>query len=360
MAKDEARKKLDSLMSKLNKKHGHGMVMIGNEIDEQARRIERWILDSPDFNYLFGGGLPKGRIIEIYGVESSGKTTIATYLATQVQKSGGSIAVIDAENSYDLTYAEDHGLNIDNILFTQPDAGEDALEIAEEMVRSEVVDLIIVDSVAALTPRAEIEAEMGDKQMGEQARLMSKACRKLRSACREYKTTIIFINQIRMKIGVMYGNPETTPGGQALKFYSSIRLETRRIENIIGKNADDIIGIRTRIKTVKSKVARPYRKAEIEIYFDKGIDILKSYINYAVTFGIVEKAGSWYSYQGERLGQGKDNSSQALMEKPEIFDHVKELVNKFLTTGVTDGSEGIVSEITEDSRGHTVDGKKSG
>ena len=323
-----AKKTLDNLMDSLNKKHGTGMVMVGNDIDEEARQIARWSLDSPDFIDLLGGGFPKGRIIEIFGPESSGKTTLATYFATQIQKNNGRVAIIDAENSYDLSYAESMGLNVDNILFTQPDAGEDALEIAEDMVRSNLIDLIIIDSVAALTPRAEIEAEMGDKQMGEQARLMSKACRKLRAVCKQFETSIIFINQIRMKIGVMFGNPETTSGGRALKYYSSIRLDVRRKENITGISTDDIIGITSNVKTIKSKVSRPYRKVEIDIIFNEGIDIVSSYINYAVNLKIINKAGSWYSYKEEKIGQGKSKVKQFFIDNPDIFETIKKLVNQ--------------------------------
>ena len=289
-------------------------------------------------------------------VHNSGKTTIATYLATQIQKSGGNIAVIDVENSYDLSYAESHGLDVDSILFTQPDAGEDALEIAEDMVRSGAIDLIIIDSVSALTPRAEIEAEMGDKQMGEQARLMSKACRKLRSICRQFKTTIIFINQIRMKIGVMYGNPEVTSGGNALKFYSSLRLEVRRVESIQAGSADDIIGIKSRIKTVKSKVSRPYRKAEIDIYFDKGIDIYSSYLDYAVHYNIVQRAGSWYSYKDDKIGQGKEKSITYLFDHPELFTKIKELVDSELIYKGDKSELENISEVTNTGGSDSVDG----
>jgi recombination protein RecA len=326
----EEQNNLEKTLKELDKKFGKGSVFIGSNAEEKFRSIQRWKVDSPLISYILGGGIPKGRIIELYGPESSGKTTLATYLGKQVQGQGGRVAVIDAENSYDLEYARNVvGLNTDDIIFSQPDSGEQALEIAETLAATGEVDYIIIDSVAALTPLAELEAEMGDQQMGLQARLMSKACRKMRNILNTKDCTIVFINQIRMKIGVMYGNPETTPGGKALKFFTSIRLEVRKVEYIT-KGKDDPTGIKSRLKSSKNKTAPPFRKGEFVIDFSKGIDPTTEYVDFAVQYNIIEKSGSWYSYNGDRLGQGKDNVVNELLENEKLFDEIKDKVNNYL------------------------------
>jgi len=264
------------------------------------------------------GGYPRGRIIEIYGPESSGKTTLALHAIAEAQKAGGIAAFIDAEHALDPSYARKLGVDTDELWISQPDSGEQALEVAESLVRSGAVDIIVVDSVAALTPQAELEGDMGDSHMGLQARLMSQALRKLTGILAKSKTTIIFINQIRMKIGVMFGNPETTTGGNALKFYSSVRLDVRKIETI-SKGADEFIGNRVRVKIVKNKVAPPFRKVELDLYFNEGISYAGGLLDGALKHGILEKTGSWYSYNGEKIGQGRDNVIVFLKQNPDIM-----------------------------------------
>jgi recombination protein RecA len=263
------------------------------------------------------GGYPKGRVIEIYGPESSGKTTLALHAIAESQKAGGIAAFIDAEHALDPTYAKKLGVNIDELWISQPDSGEQALEICESLVRSGAVDLIVVDSVAALTPQAEIDGDMGDSHMGLQARLMSQALRKLTGLLSKSNTTIIFINQIRMKIGVMFGNPETTTGGNALKFYASVRIEVRKIESI-SKGADDIIGNRVRIKVVKNKVSPPFKKVELDLLFGEGISYVASVLDAAIKFNLIDKSGSWYSYNSEKIGQGREKTIDFLKENPDI------------------------------------------
>ncbi|MCG7382487.1 recombinase RecA [Paenibacillus sp. ACRRY] len=272
------------------------------------------------------GGLPKGRIVEIYGPESSGKTTVALHAIAEVQKVGGQAAFIDAEHALDPTYASKLGVNIDELLLSQPDTGEQALEIAEALVRSGAVDIIVVDSVAALVPKAEIEGEMGDSHVGLQARLMSQALRKLSGAISKSKTIAIFINQLREKVGVMFGNPETTPGGRALKFYSTVRLDVRRIESI--KSGNDIIGNRTRVKVVKNKVAPPFKQAEVDIMYGEGISREGSIIDIGTELDIVNKSGAWYSYEGERLGQGRENAKQFMKEHKEIAQVIEQKIRE--------------------------------
>ena len=275
------------------------------------------------------GGYPKGRIIEIYGPESSGKTTLALHAVAECQKNGGIAAFIDAEHALDPTYAKNLGVNIDDLWISQPDNGEQALEITERLVRSGAIDIIVVDSVAALTPQAEIEGDMGDSHMGLQARLMSQALRKLTGILSKSNTTIIFINQIRMKIGVMFGNPETTTGGNALKFYASVRMDLRRIESI-GKNADELTGNRVRVKIVKNKVAPPFKKCEIDLLFGTGISKLGSLLDAALKCNIIEKAGAWYSYKGEKIGQGRDKTLEYLETNPEFQAQVDKEVRSIL------------------------------
>ena len=270
------------------------------------------------------GGVPRGRVVEIYGPESSGKTTLTLSIIAQAQKLGGIAAFIDAEHAFDAAYAKKVGIKLDDLLMSQPDTGEQALEIAETLTRSSAVDLIVIDSVAALTPRAEIEGDMGDAHMGLQARLMSQALRKLTAVISKSNTCIIFVNQIRMKIGVMFGSPETTTGGRALKFYASIRIDLRRIETL--KKGDQYIGNRVRAKVVKNKVAAPFRQAEFEIHFDEGISSTADILDLAVQYEIVEKSGAWFAFEGEKIGQGKENSRLYLKENPKILSKIKKLV----------------------------------
>jgi recombination protein RecA len=266
-------------------------------------------------------GVPRGRVIEIYGPESGGKTTLALHIVAEAQKKNGIAAFIDAEHALDVTYAKKIGVNTDELLISQPDSGEQALEIAETLVRSGALDVLVVDSVAALVPKAELEGEMGDAQMGLQARLMSQALRKLTGSISKSKTTVIFINQLRMKIGVFFGNPETTTGGNALKFYSSQRLDIRKMTSI--KNGQDVIGFRTKVKVVKNKMAPPFREAEFDIIFGEGISREGDVLDLAATNGIIEKSGAWYSYKGDRIGQGRDNSRVFLKENPEVMAQVE-------------------------------------
>jgi recombination protein RecA len=277
------------------------------------------------------GGYPRGRIIEIYGPESSGKTTLALTAIAEAQKQGGIAAFVDAEHALDVTYARKLGVRTEDLLISQPDTGEQALEITETLVRSGAVDILVVDSVAALTPRAEIEGEMGDSHMGLQARLMSQALRKLTSAISRSHTTVIFINQIRMKIGVMFGNPETTTGGNALKFYSSVRLDVRRASVI--KNGEDVIGNRTAVKVVKNKMAPPFAKVEFDLMYNEGISREGDVLDLAATKNLVDKSGAWYSYQGERIGQGRDNAKQYLKDHPKLTDQLREKLLEIYNIG---------------------------
>ncbi len=301
--KDDKKRALDLALSQIEKQYGKGAIMkLGAEekVDVPAISTGSLSLDIA----LGVGGLPRGRVVEIFGPEASGKTTLTLHCIAEVQKAGGVAAFIDAEHALDLTYAKKLGVQADDLLVSQPDTGEQALEIAETLVRSGAIDLIVVDSVAALTPRAEIEGEMGDAHMGLQARLMSQALRKLTGAIAKSLTTVIFINQIRMKLGVMFGNPETTTGGNALKFYSSVRLDIRRIESI--KEGQDVMGSRVRVKVVKNKMAPPFRQAEFDIMFAEGISKIGELVDMGVDKKIIEKSGAWYSYKAERIGQGRD------------------------------------------------------
>jgi recombination protein RecA len=277
------------------------------------------------------GGIPRGRIIEVYGPESSGKTTVALHMVAEAQKLGGTAAFIDAEHALDPRYASNLGVDIDNLLVSQPDTGEQALEIAETLVRSGAVDIIVVDSVAALVPRAEIEGEMGDAFVGLQARLMSQALRKLTGAINKSKAVVVFINQLREKVGVMFGNPETTPGGRALKFYSTVRLEVRRIEAL--KQGTDNTGSRTRVKVVKNKVAPPFKQAEFDIMFGTGISREGSVLDIGVDLNVVEKSGAWYGFNGERLGQGRENAKQFLKEHPEVTETIESRIREQVKVG---------------------------
>jgi len=311
----DRRAALDNALRQIEKQFGKGSIMkLGESTHMQVETVSSGSLA---LDIALGiGGYPRGRIIEVYGPESSGKTTVALHAIAEVQKAGGQAAFIDAEHALDPLYASKLGVNIDELLLSQPDTGEQALEIAEALVRSGAVDIIVIDSVAALVPKAEIEGDMGDAHVGLQARLMSQALRKLSGAISKSKTIAIFINQLREKVGVMFGNPETTPGGRALKFYSSVRLDVRRVETL--KQGNDMVGNRTRVKVVKNKVAPPFKQAELDIMYGEGISREGSIIDIGVEMDIVQKSGAWFSYSGERLGQGRENSKQFLKEHPEI------------------------------------------
>ena len=330
---DENRKKaLTAALGQIEKQFGKGSVMrLGDST--ASRDIEVVSTGSLGLDIALGvGGLPKGRVVEIYGPESSGKTTLTLQVVAEIQKQGGTAAFVDAEHALDPVYAEKVGVNVDDLLISQPDTGEQALEITDMLVRSGAVDLVVVDSVAALTPKAEIEGEMGDSHVGLQARLMSQALRKLTANIKRSNCLVIFINQIRMKIGVMFGSPETTTGGNALKFYSSVRLDIRRIGAI--KKGDEVLGNETRVKVVKNKIAPPFRKAEFEILYGKGISREGEIIDLGVQEGIVEKSGSWYSYKGDRVGQGKENARDFLIENPEIATDIERQIRaRLLPTG---------------------------
>ena len=316
---DERHKAIDTVIKNMEKSFGKGDVMkLG---DDTSRNVSTMSSGSITLDRALGvGGYPKGRIIEVYGPESSGKTTVALHAIAAVQKEGGIAAFIDAEHALDPVYAKNLGVDIENLYLSQPDHGEQGLEIAEAFVRSGAVDIVVIDSVAALTPKAEIEGEMGDTHVGLQARLMSQALRKLSGAISKSNTTAIFINQIREKVGVMFGNPEVTPGGRALKFYSSVRLEVRRSENL--KLGQDIVGNRTKIKVVKNKVAPPFRVAEVDIMYGEGISRTGEVIDLGAEMDIVQKSGAWYSYNGERLGQGKEKVKEYLANNPELFEEI--------------------------------------
>ena len=322
-------KALEAARMQIDKQFGKGSIMqlgqASKDLSVETIPSGSILLDAA----LGVGGYPKGRIIEIYGPESSGKTTLALHAIAESQKKGGIAAFIDAEHALDPLYAKNLGVNTDDLWVSQPDTGEQALEITESLIRSGAVDIIVVDSVAALTPRAEIEGDMGDSHMGLQARLMSQALRKLTATISKSGTCLIFINQIRMKIGVMFGNPETTTGGKALKFYSSMRLEVRRIETI-SKGTDDAIGNKVRVKVVKNKVAPPFRKVELEIIFGKGVSALASLLDGALQFDIISKSGSWYSYGEERIGQGRENAKLFLENNPDIAEKIEKNVRALL------------------------------
>ncbi|MEW5950290.1 MAG: recombinase RecA [Elusimicrobiota bacterium] len=329
MSKDEKKQALDAALSQIEKAFGKEAIM---KLGEKSAKTAVSVIPTGALSLdlaLGVGGLPRGRVIEIFGPEASGKTTLTLHIIAEAQKAGGMAAFIDAEHALDPFYAKKIGVDIDNLLISQPDSGEQALEITEKLVRSGAVDIIVIDSVAALVPKAEIEGEMGDQHVGLQARLMSQALRKLTAIAANSKTAIIFINQIRHKIGVMFGNPETTPGGLALKFYSSVRLDIRKIETI--KQGDLVTGAKIRVKTVKNKVAPPYRAAEFEMVNGVGISREGCILDMGVETGLIEKTGSWFEYKGERIGQGRENAKSFLKEKPEIAAEIeKELKDKLL------------------------------
>ena len=327
-------KALDLALATIEKQFGKGAIMRLSE-SQQVTKIPAISTSCLGLDLALGiGGVPRGRIVEIYGPESSGKTTLTLHIAAETQKAGGVVAFVDAEHALDTSYAKKLGVNIPNTLISQPDSGEQALEITDMLVRSGAIDLLIVDSVAALTPRAELEGDMGDSHMGLQARLMSQALRKLTGSISRSNCTLIFINQLRMKIGVVFGNPETTTGGNALKFYSSVRMDIRRIGAI--KDKDEVVGSRTRVKVVKNKVAPPFRDIEFDIMYGTGISQEGDMLDLAVTHKIVEKAGAWYSYQNEKIGQGRENSKLFLKKNPKLLQEIR---NKILAQhGLTSGA----------------------
>ena len=316
-------KALQMAMEKIDKTFGKGSIMRMGE--EKVEEVEVIPTGSIGLNAALGvGGYPKGRIIEIYGPESSGKTTLAIHAIAEAQKKGGIAAFIDAEHAFDRFYAEKLGVDTDNLLISQPDNGEQALEIADNLIRSAAIDIIVIDSVAALTPKAEIEGDMGDNKVGLQARLMSQALRKLTSAINQTKTVCIFINQLREKIGIMFGNPETTTGGNALKFYASVRLDIRRVTSI--KSGDQVLGNQVRVKVVKNKVAPPFRKAEFDIMFGEGISRSGEIVDLGVEYGVIKKSGSFFSYNGTKLAQGRDATKQLMLDNPELADEIEALI----------------------------------
>ena len=320
MNKDDKLKALDAAITQIEKSYGKGSVMkLG---DSRANmNIETVPTGSLSLDIALGlGGVPKGRVIEIYGPESSGKTTVTLHMIAEVQKRGGIAGFIDAEHALDPVYAKNIGVDIDNLYISQPDCGEQALEITETMVRSGAIDIVVVDSVAALVPKAEIDGDMGDSHVGLQARLMSQALRKLTAVISKSNCTVVFINQLREKVGVMFGNPETTTGGRALKFYSSVRLDVRRIEAL--KQGGEVIGNRTRVKVVKNKIAPPFKEAEFDIMFGKGISAAGDLVDIAANLDIIVKSGAWYAYQGNKIGQGRENAKQFLMDNPEIMAEI--------------------------------------
>ena len=326
MANEDKLKALDAALAQIEKQYGKGSVMkLGDSA--ATMNIEAVPTGSLSLDLALGiGGMPKGRIVEIYGPESSGKTTVALHVVAEVQKQGGIAGFIDAEHALDPVYAQKIGVDIDNLYISQPDNGEQALEITETMVRSGAVDVVIVDSVAALVPRAEIDGEMGDAHVGLQARLMSQALRKLTAVISKTNCVVIFINQLREKVGVMFGNPETTTGGRALKFYSSVRLDVRRIETL--KVSGEVVGNRTRVKVVKNKVAPPFKEAEFDIMFGEGISGEGDILDLAANYDIVQKSGAWYAYQGEKIGQGRENAKMFLKNNPEITKDIELAVRK--------------------------------
>jgi len=333
---DDRKAALDTALKKIEKNFGKGAIMkLGEKADQRISTIPSGSLA---LDVALGvGGYPRGRIVEVYGPESSGKTTVALHAVAEVQKQGGTAAFIDAENALDPQYAEHLGVNIDELLLSQPDTGEQGLEIADALVSSGAVDIVVVDSVAALVPRAEIDGEMGDAHVGLQARLMSQALRKLSGSINKTKTIALFINQIREKVGVMFGSPETTPGGRALKFYSTVRLEVRRAEQL--KSGTDIIGNRTKLKVVKNKVAPPFKIAEVDIMYGEGISQVGELLDMAVEKDIINKSGAWYSYKEERIGQGRENAKKYMKERPEMVAEISTLVRTAFGIGVEDGSE---------------------
>lgn len=342
LEKEDKMKALDAALSQIEKQYGKGTVMrLG---DPSARMsVETIPTGSLSLDIALGlGGIPKGRIIEIYGPESSGKTTVTLHMIAEVQKRGGIAGFIDAEHALDPVYAKNIGVNIDDLYISQPDNGEQAMEITETMVRSGAMDIVVVDSVAALVPKAEIDGDMGDSHVGLQARLMSQALRKLTAVISKSNCTVVFINQLREKIGVMFGNPETTTGGRALKFYASVRLDVRRIESL--KQGGEVIGNRTRVKVVKNKVAPPFKEAEFDIMFGEGISSVGDVLDLAATVNIVNKSGAWYAYKGEKIGQGRENAKQYLKDNPAVCGEIETLIREHFNLNGENGGDANLSE----------------
>ena len=341
----EKKKALESALGQIEKQFGKGSVMkLG---DFTAMNVESIPTGALSLDVALGiGGIPKGRIIEIFGPESSGKTTLALHMIAECQKRGGEAAFIDAEHALDPVYAKHLGVDIDNLIVSQPDTGEQALEIAEALVRSGAIDIIVVDSVAALVPKAEIDGDMGDAHVGLQARLMSQALRKLAGVLNKSNTAIVFINQLREKVGIMFGNPETTTGGRALKFYASVRLDIRKIENI--KQDGEVKGNRVRVKVIKNKVAPPFREAEFDIVYGEGISKAGNILDMAVNMDIIEKSGSWFSYDGDRIGQGRENVKKYLKDNPKILEEVEEKVRANFAKAFEDSLGEELPEVNED------------
>ena len=344
MAKEDKLKALDAAIAQIEKQYGKGSVMkLGDNATNM--NVESVPTGSLSLDIALGiGGLPKGRIIEIYGPESSGKTTVALHCVAEVQKRGGIAGFIDAEHALDPVYAKNIGVDIDNLYISQPDCGEQALEITETMVRSGAVDIVIVDSVAALVPKAEIDGDMGDSHVGLQARLMSQALRKLTGVISKSNCVVIFINQLREKVGVMFGNPETTTGGRALKFYASVRMDVRRIETL--KQSGEMVGNRTRIRIVKNKIAPPFKEAEFDIMFGKGISRAGDILDLATNIDLVKKSGAWYAYEGEKIGQGRENAKIFLRENPEIAEEIERQVRAHYGLG-EDGPQDVEKDVDE-------------
>lgn len=344
MVKEEKLKALDAALSQIEKQYGKGAVMKLGDPSSQMN-IETIPTGSLSLDIALGlGGIPKGRIIEIYGPESSGKTTVTLHMIAEVQKRGGIAGFIDAEHALDPVYAKNIGVDIDNLYISQPDNGEQALEITETMVRSGAIDIVVVDSVAALVPKAEIDGDMGDSHVGLQARLMSQALRKLTAVISKSNCTVIFINQLREKVGVMFGNPETTTGGRALKFYSTIRLDVRRIESL--KQSGEVIGNRTRVKVVKNKIAPPFKEAEFDIMFGKGISKVGDILDLATNLNIINKSGAWFAYEGNKIGQGRENAKIFLTDNPAVCDEVERRVRDHYSLDKSAADE--ASESKED------------
>ena len=341
----EKKKALEAAMNQIEKQFGKGSVMKLGEF--KAMEIEAIPTGALSLDMALGiGGVPRGRIIEVFGPESSGKTTLALHVVAEAQKMGGEAAFIDAEHALDPVYAKKLGVHIDNLIVSQPDTGEQALEITESLIRSGALDVIVVDSVAALVPKAEIDGDMGDSHMGLQARLMSQALRKLAGAINKTKTVLIFINQLREKIGVMFGNPETTTGGRALKFYASVRLDIRKIENI--KQDGEVKGNRVRVKVIKNKVAPPFREAEFDVVYGEGISKAGNILDMAVNMDIVEKSGSWFSYNGDRIGQGRENVKRYLQDNPEILEDIEKKVRANFAKAFEESLGEELPEVDED------------
>ncbi|MBL4589188.1 MAG: recombinase RecA [Alphaproteobacteria bacterium] len=350
----DKQKALDAALTQIERAFGKGSIM---KLNGENNNMEVEAISTGSLGLDIGlgiGGVPRGRVVEIYGPESSGKTTLALHIIAEAQKTGGTCAIIDAEHALDPAYAKKLGVDVENLLISQPDAGEQALEITDTLVRSGAIDVLVIDSVAALVPRAELEGEMGDHHVGLQARLMSQALRKLTGSISKSRTVVIFINQIRMKIGVMFGSPETTTGGNALKFYSSVRMDIRRIGQI--KKGDEVVGNQTRVKVVKNKMAPPFRQVEFDIMYGKGISKTGEMLDLGVQGGFVEKAGAWFSYDGERMGQGRENSKQYLLDNPDKYAKLEKqirenagLVSNAMLIGSGKDGDGIANDTTKTS-----------